>query len=248
MARHELLSNVAHKDLRVITRAGAQFGDNIGAALVVPTEYGNIEREYPIFFRQDPQGQLFSVALFGFDNNENLFLEGDRWDAAYVPSIIARGPFSMGYQEREEGGKVRRELVMYIDLDHPRVSQTEGEPIFLPLGGNGPYLTRITATLRRLAVGLDASKAMIEAFTAVDLIEPLNIEIEIDGQQYKLAGFHTINQDKLAGLDAQKLHSLHRAGFLQAAFLIVNSEQNVQRLVERKRLRERQLSRRGGVG
>jgi hypothetical protein len=239
MSRHELLNNVAHKDLRVITRAGAQFGDNIGAAVVVPTEYGNIQREYPIFFRKDPQGQLFSVALFGFDNNENLFLEGDRWDAAYVPSIIARGPFLIGYQEREEGGKVRREPVIHIDLDNPRVSQTEGEPIFLPLGGNSPYLSRILTTLRRLALGLDASKAMIEAFIAVDLIEPLNIEIEIDDQQYQLVGFHTINQDKFAGLDAQKLHSLHREGFLQAAFLIVNSEQNLQRLVERKRRRER---------
>lgn len=239
MARHELLNNVAHKHLHVITRAGSQFGDNIGTALAVPTEYGDIEREYPIFFRKDAQGQLFSVALLGFDKNENLFLEGDRWDAAYVPSIIARGPFLIGFQEREERGKVWREPVIHIDVDNPRVSETEGEPIFLPLGGNSPYLNRITTTLRRLAVGLDASKAMIDAFTAVDLIEPLNIEIEIDDQQYKLVGFHTINQEKLRGLDAQNLHSLHRAGFLQAAVLIVNSEQNLQRLVERKRRRER---------
>jgi len=239
MARNELLNNVAHKNLRVITHAGAQFGDNIGAVLTLPTEYGDIQREYPILFRKDPQGQLFSVALLGFDNNENLFLEGDRWDVAYVPGVVARGPFSIGYQEREERGRVMREPVIHIDLDNPRVSQTEGEPIFLPLGGNSPYLNRITATLRKLAVGLDASKAMIEAFTALDLIEPLDIEIDIDGQQYKLAGFHTINQEKLANLDAQNVHSLHRAGFLQAAFLIVNSEQNLQRLVERKRRRER---------
>lgn len=238
MARSELLNNVAHQNLRVITRAGAQFGDNIGAVLTVPTEYGDIQREYPIFFRKDAQGQLLSVALLGFDSNENLFLEGDRWDAAHVPSVVARGPFLIGFQEREERGRVVREPVIHIDLDHPRVSQTEGEPIFLPLGGNSPYLNRITATLRKLALGIDASKAMVEAFTALDLIEPLNIEIEIDGQQYQLAGFHTINQEKLANLDAPAVHSLHRAGFLQAAFLIVNSEQNLQRLVERKRRRE----------
>jgi hypothetical protein len=241
MARNEVLNNVAHKNLRVITRAGAQFGDSIGAVLTVPTEYGDIQREYPILFRKDPQGQLFSVALLGFDTNENLFLEGDRWDAAYVPGTVARGPFLIGFQEREERGRVVREPVIHIDLDNPRVSQTEGEPIFMPLGGNSPYLNRITATLRKLAVGIDASKAMIEAFTALDLIEPLNIEIEIDGQQYKLVGFHTINQEKLANLDAQNVYSLHRAGFLQAAFLIVNSEQNLQRLVERKRRRERRV-------
>ena len=41
-----------------------------------PTEYGDIQREYPIFFRKDPRhGESLSVALLGFAQDENLFLQ-----------------------------------------------------------------------------------------------------------------------------------------------------------------------------
>ena len=33
MTRHVMLNNVAHKDLRVITRYGAEFGDNVGTVI-----------------------------------------------------------------------------------------------------------------------------------------------------------------------------------------------------------------------
>lgn len=237
MPRHEMVNNVAHKDLRVITRHGEEFGDNVGTVMVVPTEFGDIQREYPIFFRQDPQGEYMSVALLGFAKDENLFLEGDRWDANYVPGIIARGPFLIGFQQRDEGGEVRREPVIHVDMEHPRVSRTEGEPAFLDLGGNSPYLNRIAGILNGINQGIDVSKAMFAAFTAAGLIEPLKVEVKFAEEQYNLVGLQTINREKLANLDAQTLHTLHRSGFLQGAFLVVNSLQNVQRLVDRKQRR-----------
>ena len=36
MARYELLNNITHKDLRVATRFGREFGDDIGMLLHVP--------------------------------------------------------------------------------------------------------------------------------------------------------------------------------------------------------------------
>jgi hypothetical protein len=233
-----MLNNIAHKDLRVITHRGAEFGDNVGTVMTVPTEYGDIQREYPIFFRKDAQtGDYLSVALLGFTKDENLFLEGNRWDAGYVPGILARGPFLIGFQERNEAGEVRREPVIHVDMESPRVSNTEGERVFLDLGGNSPYLEHVATILKGINQGLDVSKAMFAAFTAADLIEPMKLEIKFAEEQYNLVGLHTINREKLASLDAETLHRLHRAGFLQAAFLVVNSLGNVQRLVERKQRR-----------
>jgi hypothetical protein len=238
MPRHEMLNNIAHKDLRVVTRHGAAFGDNVGTVMTFPTEYGDIQREYPIFFRKDAQtGEYLSVALLGFTKDENLFLDGDRWDAGYVPGILARGPFLIGFQERNEGGEIKREPVIHVDLENPRVSQTEGERVFLDLGGNSPYLERVAAILKGINQGLDVSKAMFAAFTAADLIEPMKLEIKFAEEQYNLVGLHTINREKLANLDAETLHRLHRAGFLHGAYLVVNSLGNVQRLVERKQRR-----------
>src|SRR5699024_3652552 len=67
MARYELLNNVAHKDLRVITRFGREFGDGVGMVPAYPTEYAELLREYPVFFRRDGKsGEYESVALLGF--------------------------------------------------------------------------------------------------------------------------------------------------------------------------------------
>jgi hypothetical protein len=233
-----MLNNIAHKNLRVVTRHGAEFGDNVGTVMTFPTEYGDIQREYPIFFRKDAQtGEYLSIALLGFTKDENLFLEGDRWDAGYVPGILARGPFLIGFQELNEGGELRREPVIHLDMENPRVSETEGERVFLDLGGNSPYLERVAAILKGINQGLEVSKAMFAAFTAADLIEPMKLEIKFAEEQYNLVGLHTINREKLANLDAETLHKLHRAGFLQGAYLVVNSLGNIQRLVERKQRR-----------
>lgn len=243
MTRHVMLNNIAHKDLRVITRYGAEFGDNVGTMMVVPTEFAEVQREYPIFFRKDSTtGEFSSFALLGFSKDENLFLEEGTWKAGYVPGVIARGPFLIGFQERREGGDVQRDAVIHVDLDDPRISSTDGEPVFLPQGGNSRYLDRIVGILNGIRTGLEVSKAMFAAFTAADLIEPVKIEVKFNSaEQYDLLGLHTLNHKKLAELDAETLHTLNRSGFLQGAFLVTSSLSNVQRLIEMKgRRRQRQ--------
>jgi len=245
MARHAMLNNIQHKDLRVITRAGAQFGDNVGTVMCFPTEYAEIQREYPIFFRKDPDtGEYSSVALLGLTKDENLFLEGDRWDASYIPGIIARGPFLIGFQVREESGESVQAPMIHIDLDHPRVSQSEGEAVFLEHGGNSRYLDRIASILNGINDGLVFSKAMFALFTKYELIEPLKLEIKVDADSlYNLVGLHTISEPKLRNLGPEAVYDLHRAGFLQGAFLQLASLQNLGRLIERmQRRRQRQAA------
>jgi hypothetical protein len=236
MTRHVMLNNIAHKDLRVITRYAQEFGDNVGTMMVVPTEFADVQREYPIFFRKDPaSGEFSSFALLGFTKDENLFLEDGVWKATYVPGIAARGPFLIGFQERQEAAGVQTEAVIHVDLDDPRISAAEGEPVFLPQGGNSRYLDRIVGILNAIRTGLEVSKAMFAAFNAAGLIEPVKIEVKFNSEeQYDLHGMYTINQKKLAELDAEALHTLNRSGFLQGAFLVTSSLGNVQRLIEMK--------------
>ena len=200
-----------------------------------------MQREYPIFFRKDPStGEYQSIALLGFEKNENLFLEEGRWNASYVPGIVARGPFLIGFQEQQIEGELRKEPVIHVDLDHPRISQTEGQPVFLPQGGNSPYLDHVAAVLRGIRDGLEISKAMFAAFAELDLIEPVKVEIKLSAEEgYSLVGLHTINREKLAALDGASLEKLNKSGFLQGAFLVIASMNNVKKLMgmkQRKRL------------
>jgi len=235
MPRHEMLNNIAHKDLRVITRHGAEFGDNVGTVLTFPTEFGDVQREYPIFFRTDAQsGEFQSIALLGFQQDENLFLDESGWNAAYIPGIVTRGPFLIGFQNSEP--------VIHVDLDNPRVSTSEGEPVFLPQGGSTRYLDRIGTTLQGIHQGLAMSKAMFDAFNEFQLIEPVNVEIKFNAEeQYNLRGLYTISEERLAKLDGNALFKLNGAGFLQGAFLVMASHNNVKKLIDLKhRHRRRQ--------
>ena len=66
MTKHVLLNNVEHRDLRVITRHGADLGDNVMYALTFPAEFRNIQAHYPIVFHPTEQGEFVPLALFGF--------------------------------------------------------------------------------------------------------------------------------------------------------------------------------------
>jgi hypothetical protein len=236
MAKHALLNNVAHANLRVITRHSAELGDNVGSVVTFPTEYGDVQREYPILFRKDAAtGEFLSVALLGFEKNENLFLDHNGWNASYIPGIVARGPFLIGFQERQIEGELRQNPVIHVDLDNPRISTTEGEAVFLENGGNSRYIERIASILNGIREGLEASKAMFAAFTAMELIEPVRLEIQISAEErHNLQGYYTINEEKLAALDGESLASLNRAGFLQGAFLVLASLNNIKKLIDMK--------------
>ena len=239
MARYELLNNVAHKDLRVVMRFGRELGDDIGMVPAFPTEYAELQREYPIFFRKDrDSGEWQSVALLGFEQKENLFLQGERWNAAYLPGAVARGPFLIGFQQQPVGGELRTEPVIHVDLDHPRVSFGEGEPVFLPHGGHSPYLEHIITVLRGLHDGTEAGKAMFAAFDSMGLIQPLGLDVKLDDKHgVKLAGLYGIDRERLAGLDAGSLHRLNQAGYLEGVFLVLASMHNVRRLMAEKQRR-----------
>ena len=86
MTNHVLLNNVDHKDLKVITTRSAEFGDDKKCAITFCWEFRSIQAHYPIFFTKDAEtGEFASVAMFGFEDKENLFLNDTGWDASYIP-------------------------------------------------------------------------------------------------------------------------------------------------------------------
>lgn len=235
MANRILLNNVDHGDLCVSPRFGAAFGDQTNSVRIFPTEYGAASREYAILFRRDAASDtIFAIALLGLDQDENVFLDGEKWDARYVPAIQARGPFSIGVQ-RDESGNARDALI-HIDLEDPRVNRGGGGyPVFLPKGGNSPYLEAIADTLRTISEGLEIEPAMIAVFTEFDLIQPVQLQIQADDvRRYDLVDFLTIDRDRLAALDGAALEKLHRAGFLRLAFAAAASLDNIPGLIDRK--------------
>lgn len=242
MARFELLNNVAHKDLRVATHFGPEFGDALGMVPAYATEFAELQREYPIFFRREPDnGGYHAVALLGFSAQENLFLAGKQWNASYVPGHIARGPFLIGFQEQQVDGELRREPVIHVDVEHARVTAGTGEAIFMPYGGNSAYLEHITRVLRGIRDGMESGKEMFAELDSAGLIQPVSLDVRLDGEVgVNLKGLHGIDRERLQTLDAQTLHRLNTAGWLEGAYLVLASMQNMRRLMAEKQRRLRQ--------
>jgi hypothetical protein len=235
MTNKILLNNVDHPDLRVIARQSAAFGDSVNQVLIFPTEFEEIQREYPIFFRRDADGAFQAIALLGLDRDENLFLDDSGWQGRYVPAVLQRGPFLIGLETREIDGETQSEPMIHIDLDHPRVSRTEGLPLFLPHGGNAPYLEHIAGVLRVIYAGAEAAAPMFAALDEAGLIEPISVEIQLsDVKKYVLPDLFAIGGGALARLDAARLDGLNRAGYLGLAFYAAASLGNVSRLIDLK--------------
>ena len=153
MADFALLNNVDHQDVRIITDRSRRYGDDVMLALTFPFEFRNVQAHYPILFQGNASDGYYPVALFGFEQGENLFLDEGGWHAGYIPAMIQREPFLIGYQESAQEGEGGRTRVLSLDMDHPRVNTEVGEPLFQPLGGRTPFLENAANLLETIYLG-----------------------------------------------------------------------------------------------
>ncbi len=236
MSNHQVLNNITHKDLRIITEHNSELGDTASYTNVLVSEFSQIQAHYPIFFRKNTETAKFeAIALFGFASEENLFLDDNGWHARYVPLTIQRRPFLIGFQTSHEPGEVVQHPVVHIDVDSPRVSQSKGEAIFLPQGGQSDYLQNMSAILNAINQGHQQTDDFINQLLSYDLIESVNIKVTLDdGSHHELANLYTVNEERLDNLDAEVVSELHAKGYLKLMHFMIASMSNLSDLIELK--------------
>jgi hypothetical protein len=232
MTSHVALDSQAHRDIRIRGGASAELGDAVMACITVPNEFRRVQNEFPILFRRDLESGKFSaLALFGFENGENLFLEDGEWDASYRPLALSIQPFLIG---RAQGAD---EAEVHIDIEHKRIAQggEEGLRAFDEHGRPTPYLEDVMGGLDELDQGYRASADFYAALERYELLEPFSFDVELrDGSSHRLVGYHLIDEEKLSALEAGAINELHSAGHLMPIFMAIASLSNLARLVERK--------------
>ena len=236
MPNHQLLDNISHKDVHVVTKHTPDFGDNSSYSHVFISEFREVQAHYPIFFQKNAQtGQFEAIALFGLAGEENLFLTNLGWQAKYIPLSIQRRPFLIGFQESIENGVVSEEPVVHIDMSSPRISYNQGEAVFLPQGGQSPYLQQVSATLMAIHQGYQQTKAFIDTLNQHELIESVEIKVTLDDDSNHAMNFlYTINEEKVAQLSGSLVADFHRWGYLKAIHMIVASMPNMSDLITLK--------------
>ncbi len=148
-----------------------------------------------------------------------------------MPAGQDRGPFLLGL--REEGDS--NGPMVLIDVAHSRLSRSEGEPLFLPHGGNAPVLERHILVLRTLHSGLGLNDDVFAAWLDAGLLVPVKLDVRIDDTLgYDIPDLFSISGEALARLDGTALAKLNARGYLGMAFHVLTSLGNMQHLVTLK--------------
>jgi len=236
MNAYELLDKESHKSLKVRAGRGAALGDSVMHAMTYPMEFRDVQANYPILFTRDPaNGAYFATAIFGFEDNENLFLDGDKWLASYVPAMVRRQPFMIARQTLE-GGEERS--AVSIDMSHPRVSEDQGEALFTEAGEPSEFLNSSIDLLHQISQGVDHNRGFIDALIAHELLEAVTLDFTFnDGTKTSLQGFFTVAEETLYRLEGETLAALNQAGYLQPIFMAVASLGQLRALIEKRNAR-----------
>lgn len=239
-----ILDSTKHRNTRIVTASGAEYGDDVCMVTVVPREFRNLVAHYPIFINKDASTNEYSLcALFGFEEGENLFLNGDEWSAGYIPLHIQRRPFVVKIQPDEKNPSARTQtgqMLILIDSKSRRVRDDMGEPLFVGQGEASPYLNNITAILNELIHGTKSCHAFLSKLDVHGLIVPMGINIDLgDGNTCQLTGLYGVSEEKEKALSKSVLRELHEKGYLELIYLMRASHSHISTLIHLKSRRSR---------
>ena len=223
VAQYELLNAETHRGLQM----RAETGGHPPFVMVTINEFPAAAAVCPIFFSKDSEtGEFYAGALFGFEEGELLVEDAGKRDAIFRPLELQRQGFLISDEN------------IAVDLAHPRLGDGATIPLFEEDGAPTEAMRRVQWALGQLKAGVDATRDFIRELLALKLIEPIDISLAFDdGQKIQLDGLYTVSRDALNDLDDAKLIELFRKGYLQAAFSMTFSLNQVAVLARRRNAR-----------
>jgi len=229
------LDRVAHQQIRVLEERAFSACKDATMCAVTLSEIPRLVIEYPIAFTKgDENGLVVPVALFGVNPEQNMFWHEDRWNSVSVPLNIGRLPLFVGVADNPAGGEGAKALVPCIDLENPGVQESDGEALFEANGTETPYLRHKLASLAELVDGEQRTRAFIERLVALELIQPIQLELKAPNRQpRKITGLLSIDDKKLRTLDGAVLAELNGLGYLHAMYAMLSSLGHLQVLARR---------------
>jgi hypothetical protein len=239
MAHLVALDPQAHRHLRIDTRRVEAAGATLNMVPVVLSEFLKLVVQYPIAFTKDKDtGRFVCVALFGFHDNENLFVENGQWSAIYVPLQVARQPFFLGAADESGESGEEGQFVVCIDVEHDSIRGDSGEQLFDTDGNETPYLHNVQQGLAELLRGEAATRQFTEYLARLKLLLPMQLEITFDNQaSTEVAGLYTIDEARLAELAADEIAGLHAQGYLAPLYTMLASLGHIYSLIDKRNRR-----------
>jgi len=228
----EALDRAAHRSLRIkLPVTDWTVASRLNSMFVAAVEFGDVCRDFPIVFVRagtDPDGktQIASVAVFGLGKEENLYLDGTAWRAAYMPAMLRLYPFALGRIDDKT-------FAIVLDTAWPGVSTTEGDPLFDAEGEPSELTKLVQQQLEQTEYEVERTRLVGQRLQDLGLLREMRFDATLpDGGKLSVDGFLTVDEDKLKALSDADLIDLQRSGLLGLVHAHLISLGHMRRLAE----------------
>ena len=226
------LDSVEHRRMRLrVPVADWRVAANVNAMFVAAAEFGDVCREFPIVFvkagkEADGSDAIAPIAVFGLMANQNLFLDGARWRANYMPAVLRAYPFCIGRIDDQR-------FAVCVDTAYAGADADDGVALFNDDGTQAPLLADMHKHLETLETEIQRTRLVGKRLQELGLLQEMRFDATLpDGRKHTVDGFLTVDDKKATALSDAVVGELHRSGVLGLMHLHWVSMGNMRRLVE----------------
>ena len=238
-----LLDSVLHRHNKVGKLTDFSVAQHLHASYLATAEFDQAALEYVIVFVADGVNgvngvdgasgkmRVSPIVMLGVVAGENLFVEGPRWDAHYMPAFVRRYPF----WTTDLAGAPPESPGVMIDTGWSGWSDTVGDAVFDADGKPTPTLERALDFMRQFELEVQRTRQFCELLIEHDLLREMAADAKLpDGSAIAMNGFLAVDHGKLMALPDAAALELHRNGILGLLHTHLMSLGNLRRLVDRK--------------
>lgn len=229
MANVVAIKKEQHQNLKLANKRslGQVTGQHI--LPVTAAEYAQAATSFPVVLIKEPNSERYrSVVMLGLEGGENLFYQDDKWVGLYIPQGVGMAPFALGLDPDKENT-----LTACVDLDSEFVGEDKELPLFDDKGEETEVFLNVQKSLGRLYDNEVASEKFIKELESHDLIHELELNMSLStGENKKLVGIYTVNEDKLKTLSDELILDFHKRGLFVPIHAMLGSLGQLNRLIQ----------------
>ena len=231
------LSFGRHRDSCVEIGGNYSFSGKVNSVPLMAVEFPQAAADYAIVFTGTKESIMPAVIL-GLRGNENLYISNDgTWDAKYIPAFVRRYPFVFSTSPDPQ------RFTLCVDEEFSGFNREgRGQRLFGDDGKPSPYVDNILKFLQEYQAQFRRTQSFCKKVEELEVLEPMQAQVELSGERYSLGGFMAVNRAKLKAVSGEKLAELAKTDELELIYLHLQSMRNFTPLRERlaRPSRERQ--------
>ena len=201
--------------------------------LLAGVEFPEACKHFPIVFAKVAGTLVLPMALLGFRDQENLFVDGsgEMERRSTCRAYIRRYPFVLA-----KGGD-GPEMTVCIDESYPGFGADEGQPLFDAKGEATDYLKEVLKFLQDYQAQIERTDVFLQMLREFDLLTDAAANVNLaGGERYSMKDLMVVDERKLQALPEEKLMRLFRSGGLAWVYSHLISLGNFEPLGRQGRL------------